>query len=83
MSVILAVDRLRYSVSKTDTERKTRTASGLAVSPDHDANRKATHDLPLVFPSVYSIGVYGDFGKEIVEQPKQPGIARAERLLEP
>lgn len=83
MSVILAVDRLRYSVSKTDTERKTRTASGLTVSPAHEKNRNATHHLPLVFPSVYSIGMHGDFGEEIVEQPKQPGIARAERLLEP
>jgi hypothetical protein len=32
MSVMRAVERERYSVSKTETDRKTRTASGLGIS---------------------------------------------------
>jgi len=81
ISDILEVDRERYSVSNTEMDRKTSTASGLQQSAE-EASLDAI-GAPLMFPSVDGVGMNGNLRKEIMEQPQQTGVSGTQRLLQP
>lgn len=71
------VERERYRVSKEDTDRRTRTASGLHGQPHP---RLCS---PLAVPSIDSVRVHSDPPEKVVKEPKQAWIASAQCLREP